>query len=76
MSGKPGIAGGMNISNTSKRNISLSAAGINMGGMRPKTAAMGGGGLPRPVTAAYKNAALGNKFMVNKGGISGVNLTF
>lgn len=31
-----------------------------MGSNRPKTAAMGGGGLPRPPTAVYKNL-LGNK---------------
>ena len=32
-----------------------------LGPNRPKTAAMGGGGLPRPPTAVYKNL-LGNKF--------------
>lgn len=37
--------------NNSRRNISLSAANMFTGAGRPKTAAMGGGGLPRPPTA-------------------------
>lgn len=40
--------------------MSFGASGLIMGSNRPKTAAMGGGGLPRPPTAVYKNL-LGNK---------------
>lgn len=37
--------------NNSRRNISLVSANVFIGHGRPKTAAMGGGGLPRPPTA-------------------------
>jgi len=37
--------------NNSRRNISFGSAGFFLGAGRPKTAAMGGGGLPRPPTA-------------------------
>ena len=41
--------------NNSKRNVSLGSAGFFQGSGRPKTAAMGGGGLPRPPTAFQNN---------------------
>ena len=53
--------------NNSKRNISLGSAGFFLGAGRPKTAAMGGGGLPRPPTA-YKNQ-VGARFTT--GGLKG-----
>jgi hypothetical protein len=61
----------MNISglNNSRRNISLGSAVMMVGASRPKTAAMGGGGLPRPPTA-FKNS-LGNRI---PGGFSGTGL--
>jgi hypothetical protein len=43
----------------SRRNISLGTAGVFMGINRPHTAALGGGGLPRPPTAAFKNRVPG-----------------
>jgi len=46
--------------NNSRRNISLGSAALIAGVNRPKTAAMGGGGLPRPPTAPFKNT-LGNR---------------
>ena len=42
-----------------------------LGGDRPRTAAMAGGGLPRPPTAVYKNL-LGSK----KGGGIGADIGF
>jgi hypothetical protein len=40
--------------NNSRRNISLGSAAVMMiGSNRPKTAAIGGGGLPRPPTAIF-----------------------
>ncbi len=47
--------------NSSRRNISLTANNMFLGPGRPKTAAMGGGGLPRPPTAYHQGMSFGGK---------------